>query len=136
MKDEWVTVLQPSVNARFYLHIKYLLLSSNDNDNDREVLTEEFQDLPINLSYYLKVFSVFFPTEIPDFDEIPEEFNFVEASDTKTDLALHSAISVLGIVLFVCVWNMLSVFNGFARIFLGTSLSSILFILYPFHSIL
>lgn len=132
MKDEWVTVVQPSVNARFYLHVKYLFLSSNDNEHDREVLTEEFQDLPINLSYYLKVFSVFFPTEIPtEMDKTPEEFHFVSASEAKTELALRTAICVLGVVFFVCVWNMLSVFKGVARIFFGTSISSFLFITYP-----
>ena len=131
MKDEWVTVIQPSVNARFYLHVKYLFLSSSDSESDRKLLTEEFQNLPINLSYYLKVFSVFFPAEIPDLHEIPEELNFVSPGEAKRELTLQATLCVLGVVFFVCVWNMLSVFKGVARIFFGTSMSSILFIAYP-----
>lgn len=55
IKDDWVTVFEPNDNARFYLHIKYLYLAE-DADEDKAPLLDSFSNPNLRLENYLHVF--------------------------------------------------------------------------------
>lgn len=129
IKDEWVTIYNPTDKARFYIHIKYLFLCESEGMEQHQHFLDSFQNADIKLDDYLHVFSSFPQprhSSVSCIEEKPQKE--VPAVSTPT---VSCAVAFLAIS-FLIAWGLTSGISRGIRIFLVSWLSSTIFLVYPF----